>query len=693
MLPFALLGRRRRIFLLWLFLVVGFSGLQAQVDKTEILWDTYGVPHVFGKDIPGMYYGFGWAQMHNHANLLLSLYGQARGRAAEYWGPKYLASDKQVLLFNIPELAGRAYLAQNPEFRRYLDAFVSGVNAYAAAHPEAIGPEYRQVLPVTAEDALAHCIRVIFLRFVALWDIGNSSRLATPGSNSFAIAPSRSASKHAMLVANPHLPWGDLYTMFEAHLQAPGFDAYGASFVGVPVLSIAFNDHLGWTHTVNTIDASDRYQLSLVDSGYMLDGVRHAFKTKTAVIKVRQADGTLQEQNAVFEYSDQGPVVAVNKDKAYAIRIAGMENPDILYEWHQMGKAKDLKQFETALKMMQLPMFNVIYADAAGNILYLFDGNVPRRTEGDWRFWHNTVDGTSSKYIWNQTLPYDSLPRLLNPGSGFIQNANDPPWNCTYPAQLDPRKYPAYMSPLFMDFRPQRAIEMMRSDSAITFKKLIGYKMNTEMEVADRFLPDLLKAVDQYPDSDAVKGAAVLKQWDRRTDSSSRGAVLFARWYDKIRDTLFVHRWEAADPLETPSGLKNLRVVVDLFSQAVREVEKAYGSLDVPWGNVYRVRINQADVAGSGGDGRYGIYRVLNYQRDNSGKFWASGGDTYVAVTEFGDKVRAEVLLSYGNASQPGSKHACDQLSFLSQEKLRPAWLTKEEITKNLEEKEELIIK
>jgi acyl-homoserine-lactone acylase len=690
MLIFAVLRRCRRLFLLCLLFFPAFFRLQAQKDKTEILWDTYGVPHVFGQDIPGMYYGFGWAQMHNHANLLLSLYGQARGRAAEYWGQNYLASDKQVLLFNIPELGGRAYSEQNPEFRRYLDAFVKGVNAYAAAHPEAIGQEFRQVLPVTGTDVMAHCIRVLFLRFVGLWDIGNSARLTAPGSNSFAIAPSRSVSKHAMLVANPHLPWGDLYTFFEAHLQAPGFNAYGAAFVGIPVLNIAFNDHLGWTHTVNTIDASDRYELSLQDSGYILDGARQPFKTRSVVMKVRQADGTLQEQTAVFAYSIHGPVVGFNKNKAYAIRIAGMENPNILYQWHEMGKARDWKQFETALKLMQLPMFNVIYADAAGNILYLFDGNVPNRSEGDWKFWHATVDGTNSKYIWTQTLPYDSLPKVFDPGSGFIQNANDPPWNCTYPAVLDPKKFPAYMSPLFMDFRPQRAIHMIRNDSAISFDKLIGYKMNTEMEVADRFLPDLLNDVERYPDSDATKAAIVLQKWDRRTDSNSRGAVLFAAWYDKIKDSMFARLWDAADPLETPAGLNHPKAAVDLLSLAAKEVLKKYGSLDVPWGNVYRLRIDQLDLAASGGDGKYGIYRVLNYRKDNNDKYRASGGDTYVAVTEFGDKVSARVLLSYGNASQPGTRHACDQLSLLSQERLRPAWLTKEEIIKNLEEKEVL---
>ena len=159
----------------------------------EILWDKYGVPHIYAQSAGRMYYEFGWAQMHNHANLLLRLYGQARGRAAEYWGEKYLASDKQVHLFDVPSQAGRNYAAQNPLFRGMLDSFVNGINDFAKAHPDAISQENHQVLPVTGTDVLAHGIRVIFLTFVAGGDLGAASRKSGAGSNSYAVGPSRSA--------------------------------------------------------------------------------------------------------------------------------------------------------------------------------------------------------------------------------------------------------------------------------------------------------------------------------------------------------------------------------------------------------------------------------------------------------------------------------------------------------------------
>lgn len=665
-----------------------WQSLSAQTGGNEILWDSFGVPHIYASSMSKMYYEFGWAQMHNHGNLILKLYGQARGRAAEYWGEGYLGSDKQVQLFGLPALAEREYAHQAPAFKVLLDAFVNGMNAYARAHPEALSPENARVLPIIPQDILAHGARVVSLRFVAGEDLGVASRKVQAGSNALAIAPSRSVARSTLLLANPHLPWGDLFTWFEAQLQSPGFNAYGAAIVGLPVLNIAFNDHLGWTHTVNTIDACDRYELTMRGDGYLLDRVVIPFEKKSLLLKIRQPDGAMKEQQVEFRYSRHGPVIGVKGDTAYAIRIAGMENAQLLYQWHLMAAAVNWNQFETALKMMQLPMFNVVYADRVGNIFYLFDGNVPKRPEGDWPFWHGSVDGRYSKYIWQQTLPYGDLPKLLNPATGFIQNANDPPWTCTYPPVLAPAKYPAYMSPQGMGLRPQRAVNMIRKDSMMTITGLIADKLNTGMEAADRFLPDLLAAAAQSTDTMALKAAAVLRDWDRTTNAGSRGAVLFARWFDKLPTSLYSRQWMPEHPVETPAGLKDGGGAVGLLAKAAREVTRDYDSLNVAWGDVYRLRLGGVDYPANGGPEQYGIYRTLYFAKDRDNKYRAVAGDSYVSVTEFGKKVRAWVLLSYGNSSQAGSRHVGDQLPLMARKELRQAWLSREEIEENMEERE-----
>lgn len=672
---------------LLLFLLPLFLTSQAQV-KTEILWDHYGVPHIYGKSTEEMYYAFGRAQMHNHANLVLQLYGQARGRSAEYWGKDYVRFDKLIHLFDLPGLARQQYAQQKPEYKSYLDAFVKGLNDYAKAHPTEIGKEVQPVLPVTAYDVLAHTTKVIALQFLASDDIDASSRLAGAGSNALAIAPSKSASKNALLLSNPHLPWSDFFTWFEVHLNAPGFDAYGAALAGMPWLGIAFNQNLGWTHTVNTIDASDRYALTLKDGGYLLDGKTVPFETRQVILKLRQDDGTFKEETDTFRYAKQGPVVGEKGGKAYAVRIAGLQNSFLGEQYHKMAKAKNLAQFEAAVKMLQMPMFNVVYADKAGNILYLFNGDVPVRSEGDWQHWHGTVDGTASKYIWTKTHPYRDLPKLLNPATGFVQNANDPPWTCTYPTALDPNDFPAYMSLSFMGLRPQRIVNLIKGKSSVSFDDLVGYKLNTGMEAADRFLDDLLLAAEQYPDSLATAAATVLKAWDGSTNADGRGALLFQQWFSKMREPMFAKPWTLAEPVTTPDGLKDPKQAVDLLKQAATEVLKVYGSLDVAYGDVNRFRMSGLDYPGNGGDDYFGIYRAAWFDGDKDGKNRAVGGDSYVAVTEFGKKVKASVLLSYGNASQPGSKHIGDQLQLLSEKKLRPALLEKSDVLKNLEQRE-----
>ena len=674
-----------------LFIFIGFIyEAQAQNSKTEILWDTYGVPHIYGKSNQEMYYAFGWAQMTSHANLILQLYAQARGRAAEYFGKYYLESDKQILLFDLPGLARESYLKQDKECKFYLDAFVKGMNDYAKAHPEAIGKDYRQVLPVTGEDIISHIIRVICIEFLASDDIYAVRRLTEPGSNSMAIAPSKSGSGKAMLVSNPHLPWNDFFLWFEAHLNSTEISVYGVALVGMPILTIAFNKNLGWTHTVNTIDASDRYELILNGDGYLLDGKTEPFVKKNVVIKVKQEDGTIQDQKLEFKYSKHGPVTGEKGNKAYAVRIAGLNNTGIIEQYHKMSKASDLKEFESALSMLQNPMFNVVYADKSGNILYLFNGDVPIRSEGDFAFWHGTIDGSVSRLIWHEIHPYKDLPRVLNPPAGFLQNCNDAPWVCTFPPVLEPDKFPPYMAPIGTYWRAQRAINMIKNNPSVTFDQLVDYKLNTGMEVADRFLDDLLSAVEQFPVPESIEAAKVLKAWDRKTDAGSKGAVLFAAWWSEVRNDMFEIQWNKENPVTTPAGLKEKQKAVEILVKAAKAVKGKYGSIDIAWGEVNRFRVGGYDYPANGGPDNLGVFRTMYFADDKDNKMHAVAGDTYIAVTEFGNKVRASVLLGYGNATQPGNKHIGDQLKMLSEKKLRPALLEKDDILKNLEKHEYL---
>jgi acyl-homoserine-lactone acylase len=689
-----------------LLLLTGTGNPAPGLGTTEILWDTYGVPHIFANNNEKLFHAFGWAQAQSHGNLILKLYGQSRGRAAEYWGEDEVESDRWIRTTGIPARAQNWYEAQNPTFRTYLDAFAAGVNAYVDAHPEQIDNEMEAVLPITGVDLLAHMQRVLHFTFIVSPEQIDSllEHAQTPsthlltqaiqarsdlGSNGWAIAPARSTSGHAMLLANPHLPWSEPFLWYEAQLTAPDINAYGAALVGIPVLAIAFNDFLGWTHTVNTHDGWDAYELTLTEGGYLFDESVRAFEQDEQMLKVRQADGTLRSEPLQVRRSVHGPVVAEQNGKALALRVVGLDQPGALEQWWNMAQATNLTEFEAALQPLQIPMFTILYADREGHILHLFNGQVPVRSQGDFKEWVGIVPGDTSTTLWTETHPYSDLPRVLDPDSGWLQNANDPPWTTTIPIALNPSDYPSYMAPREpMAFRAQRSARLLAEDDAISFEEFVTYKHSTLMELADRLLDDLIPAARQGREL-AQQAAEVLATWDRQANADSRGAVLFAAWAEAMGDSeWFAIPWDETAPLTTPDGLADPKQAVAALETAAAEVEAQYGALDVSWGDIFRVRVGEYDFPANGGPGNLGIFRVLRFAPDEDERFRAVQGDTYIAAIEFADPVRAMVLTSYGNATQPHSPHIGDQLEFLARQELRPVWRSRSEIEAHLATRE-----
>lgn len=677
--------------------------------SAEILWDTWGVPHLYAGDPEGLLRAFGWAQMESHGDLVLELYGQARGRAAEYWGEDQLESDRWVRTMGIPERAQQWYEAQTPEFRRCLDAFASGINEYAETHPDAIGERVRTVLPVDAVDVLAHTQRVIHFSFVGRPRAVDQARqlVAGEGSNAWAIAPSRSEAGHAMLLINPHLAWSGQQLFSEVHLVGPGIDFYGANLVGFPVPVLGFNHDLGWTHTVNTFDGADSYELTLDGDGYRFDGGVRPFESEEQALKIRQEDGTLREQALTIRRSVHGPVIAEGKGKAVAFRVVGLDAPRMLEQWWDMCRAADLEQFETALRGLQIPMFNVLYADRDGHILYLFNGRVPRRPRGTYGEWLGVMPGDTSDTLWTDVLSYDELPRILDPPTGWLQNANDPPWTTTFPAALDPARFPSYLAPQFMHFRAQQSARLLAEDSSLTFDELVESKHSTRMLLADRLLDELIAAAREHGGDSARRAAEVLAAWDRSAEADSRGAVLFARWADRMElariafafndearqlmGETFTTPWDPAAPFTTPVGLRARERAAEVLGAVADELLEEHGNLAIPWGEVHRLRYGGRDLPANGGEGDpIGVFRTTWFGPPENGVAPVVGGDGFYAAVEFTQPLRARVLLAYGNATRPGSPHVGDQIELYARNEMRTPWLTRAEVEANLESRERL---
>ncbi|RDB02416.1 acylase [Runella aurantiaca] len=696
--------------LIFLFSILTFVRLEyafgqskTTYKQAEILWDTWGVPHIYAKNDESLFYAYGWAQTQNHGNLILQLYGQARGKGAEYWGEKYAQADRWVITNSIYERATEWYALQKPAMRKNLDAFATGVNEYANEHPDKLSNEAKRALPVTAIDLIAHAQRITHFVFLA-----PQARVAAAekmqgdknGSNAWAVGPSKSASGNTLLLTNPHLPWSDLYLYFEAQLVSPGVNTYGISRMGFPVLTMAFNETAGYAQTVNTNDGQDFYELTPAEGGYKWDGKIKAFETKERMLRIRQPDGTLKEEKMVIRHSVHGPVVSEKGRKLIAMRVAGLGQSGILEQYWDMARAKDLAAFEAAISRLQIPMYTLMFADNKGNIFNLFNAVVPVRPLGDWNYWSGVVRGDTSATLWTQTHPYKDLPKVRNPATGWLQNTNESPWTATVPMANNHKDFPAYMAPgPSMSFRTQRSVRMLMESDKITLDKFIELKLSTRMELADRILKDLIAAANLNGSPEAKEVATVLANWDHNTDNDSKGAFLFDRFVRKwvggteklnslgTSSTLFATPWNLDDPVNTPNGLADTKAALNALLEAAKEVKATYGRLDVAWGEVFRFRIGGVDLPGNGGPGPMGVFRTMTLGAPTDGKYLPAHGDTYVAAIEFSKPLKAKVLTSYGNASQPDSKHNNDQLPLLSEKKMRPVWFTRKEAEQHLVEK------
>ncbi|MBD0330426.1 MAG: penicillin acylase family protein [Thermoleophilia bacterium] len=687
------------------------------VGKAEILWDRWGVPHVYATSDEAAFRALGWAQARAHGPLLLRQYGLARGRGAELWGERYLESDRLLRRLGVPARSRRWAGEQSPAMRARLEAFVAGVNACAEAEAAQLGADVRAVLPVTVDDLFAHIQRVYFvyltitgqrpageplnelLPLSTLLPDAPSIGTGIAGSNAWALSGARTASGAGLLLANPHLYWGDAHTLLEAHLNVDGeqpLNLYGVAQVGWPVLRYGFNDRLGWAHTVNTLKGWDAFALEERDGGYVLDGELHAFDVRHERVRVRGGDGILREEPLEIRRTRHGPVLVQQEGRSVAVRCVGLEVGSLAGLFDQywaMARARTHAEFEAALVRHQNALFTVLYADGAGRIAHYFTGFVPRRAGGSWGDWAGTLPGDRSDLIWTDVHDFAELPRVVDPPSGFLQNANNAPWLTTLPPELDPDAFPAYLAPRVVTPREQRSLRLISPLDGATVDDVARCAYDTRSETADRLLPELLALAQARGGTLARETAGVLARWDRRYASDSVGADLFARWLVALAPAatlahVTANPWSAGQPLDTPGGLADGDAALRALEGAAGGLLAEAGTLERPWGMVTRARRGGYDVPGHGHLDPFGVFRVSGFAPAADGAFETGFGTGYVAVTEFTRPVRARVLLSYGNSSRPESPHYGDQLPLFSRGELRDALLTREAVEAELVERE-----
>ena len=463
------------------------------------------------------------------------------------------------------------------------------------------------------------------------------------GSNGWAINEPK-ASGAAKLDMNPHLPYAGFFRWYEAHyiVASLDLDIYGAGFVGMPVIEIAFNRFLGWTHTVNTLQAYTAYEIQLVgDNQYYFDGQLLTLTETRTPIRILQDDGSYVEEEIVLEKSVHGSVTRRAAGAAIATRLAGLDRVDPLKQWWDMGKARNLTEFKAALNELQISMFSIIGATAAGDIFHSFNGFVPVRSEGDWNFWRQAVPGDSSRYLWTDVHPFEDLPWIENPASGWLQNANEPPWTTTFPLfhpSVNPALYPAYMAPApTMGYRPQVSARLLNSNDNITYEKFVELKHSTLFEFALKAVDDLIDAIAVYGngEADLERVAAIWSAWDRTYDGTSRGAVLFDYWRRAAPADLWLNGWSSADPLGTPNTLRDPAACVEAIREAIRQLRIIGYALDIEYGEVHRLPAGPRPEDGLTLPGNGNTETFRNTWWGGSNFLGPVGGDSWVCILEF----------------------------------------------------------
>ncbi|MEW6208373.1 MAG: acylase [Acidobacteriota bacterium] len=687
-------------------------------EQVTIRRDTFGVPHILAETEEAASFGMGYAQAEDHAEEIARRFITARGEQARFFGAGE-ESDFRMKRYGNHEVAKNRFRELTPLFQRMLDAYAAGFNLYTEknrADLPAWIPRFDGI------DVLAHgraevmrfafsegAIRSVQMKYPdaaqpagAQTDDESESQDTTDlGSNMWAIAGSRTTSGKPILLGNPHQPWAALY--WEAHITVPGkINFYGSTFVGRPVLTTGFNEKLGWSHTVNYPDLADIFTLTIDPKNrdrYLFDGKTEPITKREIAVEIKQPDGTMKVEKRVYEYSHIGPIVHRSKDKAFALRSAILEEFRYYEQWYEMSKARNLEQFIAALKKNAIPMFNIAYADADGNIAYWWNSTVPRRTD-DGTNYNEEVPATS-KYVWTRLHRLEELPQLINPAGGYVQNCNDAPWWTSLRYSLDARKYPSYFEPnRQLGLRTQMSLEMMEGREKLSLEDVMRLKYQTRMLLADRIKPDLIRALraTANPSEDLKRGLAVIEAWDNRVARESRGAVLFKRFWDtysRESKKAFAVDWDKQNPARTPAGLGDPPVAVRLFEEAVRWTRKTYGSESVSWGEVHRLKLAGLDLPVSGESGIYGVFRVVTFAtaadgrmvvgEAEPGKPLQGGGDGWVFVVEFSSPLRAYSVLAYGETRNPRSRHSADQAALFADEKFKKVLFSEADIRASLE--------
>lgn len=718
----------------------------AQETTADIRWTRFGVPHIRATDERGLGYGIGYAYAQDNLCLLANEVVTVNGERAKYFGPEQATleernnrvSDVFFTWLNTPDAVAAFWKAQSPQIQQRIEGYVAGYNRYlqerkANGLPAACQADW--VRPLTPEDLIKLTRRLLVEGGVGQFAealVGatppgataqvdaqafsvaqaNQQRFALDrGSNAVAIGRDRSFNGRGMLLANPHFPWVGGMRFYQMHLTIPGqLDVMGAALPGLPVINIGFNQHVAWTHTVDTAKHFTLYRLSLDPKDptrYLLDGKSLPMDKTVITVDVKNADGTVTAQKRTVYSSQFGPVVQwpgkLDWDSHYAfsLRDANLGNDRVLQQWYAMNRATSLKDLQTSVHTLQgIPWVNTLAADDSGQSLYMNLSVVPNVSAkklaqcSDPRAGLQLImlDGAHSACAWDVDpraaqagiFPADQLPQLQR--TDYVQHSNDSAW------MVNPQAPLTGFSPLIsqenigLGARARFALQRLHDlgTQPVTVADLQNMVMDNQVYIASQVMPDVLKFCAQDAGAEPLKAVCdSLKRWDQRANlDSGLGLVHFinlAQALSQIPDAWRV-AFDPAQPLTTPRGLAIERSAV---AQALREALLASAQQvanlqpDSHWGDVQVF----GQVPIHGGPQELGVYNAMQSVPREDGKREVVSGTSYLQIVTFDDKgPRAEGVLAFSQSSDPASTHFKDQTEAFSAKQLSPLPFTDAQI-------------
>jgi acyl-homoserine-lactone acylase len=688
---------------------------EQQARNVTIIRDDWGIPHIYGKTDAAAVFGLLYAQAEDDFNRVEINYLNAMGRLAEAEGESAIYQDLRMKLFIDPDSLRARYAASPQWLQRLMTAFADGLNFYLHTHPEVKPRVITRFEPWMAlsftEGSIGGDIERINLRRLQDFYGGDSTRprggdedehdLDPQGSNGFAIAPANTLNRRALLLINPHTSF-----FFRAEVQVvseEGLNAYGAVTWGQIFVYQGFNERAGWMHTSSGVDNIDEYLETVTQRDgrtvYRYGAEERPVTVSTITVPYKTAAGMARKTFTVYR-THHGPVVRSVGDQWVSVRL--MQDPiDALTQSYSRTKATDYDAFRRTMDLHTNSSNNTIFADASGNIAYFHANFIPvRDTQFDWT---RAVDGSNPATEWRGVLSVEQSPHLRNPASGWLYNANNAPWSAAGAASPRKQDYPRYVESGGESARGRHAIRVLQDTRDFTLNSLIAAAYDPYLPWFEQPVPALLRAWDAAPATDSLKAKlaepiATLRAWDLRWSAASVPTTLAVFWGDHVERRVSADAGRAGAAMDAYIGgqVPGAQLLQDL-AWTVDTLTAVFGKWQTPWGEINRFQRLTGDIVHPFADSGTSIPVPFTASRWGSlaafgarpypgtRKWYGTYGNSFVAVVEFGDSVRARAVTAGGLSGDPRSPHFNDQAARYAAGDLREVYFYRSQLVGHTE--------